>query len=172
MHTLSLSFSPVYPLLLQPSPQRLPSSCAFLPYLAPTPSTFLLSLLQLFTSSTANVSFYLVAFESSVSLPPPCLHHLPFLFRQVLCSFPIFGSCRSLTPPSSSDSACIPVSGSLPVSVKRHSRLSFVRTNLDSPPSASLFLPFSFLSSSLSSSLVQSKTSRPLSTIAITWSQH
>lgn len=89
----------MYPLLLlQPSPQRLPSSCAFLPYLAPTLSTFLLPLLQLFTSSTTNVSFYLVVFESPFSLPSTSLHNLLSFFRSILCSFPIFGSCRSLTP--------------------------------------------------------------------------
>lgn len=48
-------------------------------------------------------------------------------------------------PPSPSDSACIPVSGSLSISVKRHPRLSFVRTNLDLKslyPSLYHFFPF------------------------------
>lgn len=60
------------------------------------------------------------------------------------------------------------------VSVKRHSRLSFVRTNLDFSSLGLLISPFfiSFLFSLIRSSLVQAKTSRPFSTMAITWSQH
>lgn len=82
-----LSPSRMYPLLLlQPSPRYSPSSCAFLPYLAPTLSTFLLPPLQLFTSSTTNVSFYLVAFESLFSLPPTPLHNLLSFFRRMLFS--------------------------------------------------------------------------------------
>jgi len=100
-------------------PQCSPSSCAFLPYLAPT---FLLPPLQLFTSSTTNVFFYLVTFESSFSLPPIPLHNLLSFFRSKLRSFPIFGSCRSLTPFLSSSfypsfsiqlGLCIPVSARL-----------------------------------------------------------
>lgn len=94
----SLFFCRMHPLPLhQPSPQRSPSSCAFLPYLDPTPLTFLLPLHQLFTGSTTSVSLHLAAFESSFSLPPIFLRNPPSFFRSVLHPPPIFGSC-SPTP--------------------------------------------------------------------------
>lgn len=71
------SLSQMYPLLLLHLPlRRLPSSCAFLPYLAPTPLAFLP--LQLFTGSTTSISFHLVVFELSFSLRsiPPIIFHL------------------------------------------------------------------------------------------------
>lgn len=71
------SLSQMYPLLLLHLPlRRLPSSCAFLPYLAPTPLAFLP--LQLFTGSTTSISFHLAVFELSFSLRsiPPIIFHL------------------------------------------------------------------------------------------------
>ena len=165
IHIACLSLSPMYPLLLlQPSPQRLPSqlrvpalprshSIHFSSPSSPTVHQF--NRECLFLSCITFESFF--SFSPTFSPSSSIIFYLSF--ADVLRSFSIFGSCRLLTLFLSSfyssfsiDSACIPVSGSLPVLVKRHPRLSFVRTNLDLS-SHSLFISFFLTSLSLSLSL-------------------